>query len=103
MITAPLASTNPHPGVMTTSPPTAPEQQPFQPSPAERCNRRRQGRGHKRVGRNSIGAESAAGIKPVPTDPKHSSSDHAKDHRVRRHDLFAETEPGTEEKAKKQG
>src|SRR5438309_10655006 len=28
MITAPLASTNPHPGVMTTSPPTAPEQKP---------------------------------------------------------------------------
>src|SRR5438045_8836790 len=28
MITAPLASTNPHAGVMTTSPPTAPEQKP---------------------------------------------------------------------------
>ena len=65
---------------------------PFQRGPGRRRDRGREGGTHEGVGCDSICPQRATRVESIPTDPKHSRSNHAKDHRVRCHDFFTETE-----------
>ena len=70
--------------------------------PNERGNRRGHGGGHERVGGDAIRGYRGAGVKTVPTDPEHASADHTKNHAMRRHRFFAETNALAEDHAEDQ-
>jgi len=80
-----------------------PAQDIFQQGPGKRRDRGgKRGRGEGICG-NRVGAERATGVKSVPSNPKHSSADHAKHHAVWRENFFAKTKARTEQKAEHKG
>ena len=110
--TAPPAVTNPHAGVMTTKPATAPEQKPSTLGLPRTI--------HSIIGQineatavarvvvvkalaaMTSAADRAAGVKSIPTDPQHSGADHAEHHAVRGEVLLAEPHALAEDDAQNQ-
>ncbi len=113
MMTAPVESTNPHAGVMTSlAATTAPgaktedaglaSQHILGHRPDERCHCCCQGCRQKRIRRDSIRRHGAAGIKAIPTHPQHPRTHHAQHHAVRRHRFAAEAKPFAQNQAQYQ-